>query len=31
MKAAAMRQGTQAFVDLGDPERHAKILLEPWR
>jgi threonine dehydrogenase-like Zn-dependent dehydrogenase len=21
----------QAFVDLGDPERHAKILVEPWR
>jgi threonine dehydrogenase-like Zn-dependent dehydrogenase len=21
----------QAFADLGDPERHAKILVEPWR
>jgi threonine dehydrogenase-like Zn-dependent dehydrogenase len=21
----------QAFTDLGDPERHAKILVEPWR
>jgi threonine dehydrogenase-like Zn-dependent dehydrogenase len=21
----------QAFVDLDDPERHAKILVEPWR
>jgi threonine dehydrogenase-like Zn-dependent dehydrogenase len=20
-----------AFADLGDPERHAKILVEPWR
>jgi threonine dehydrogenase-like Zn-dependent dehydrogenase len=22
---------TQAFADLSDPERHAKILIEPWR
>jgi threonine dehydrogenase-like Zn-dependent dehydrogenase len=21
---------TQAFADLSDPERHAKILIEPW-
>ena len=21
----------EAFADLGDPERHAKILVEPWR
>jgi threonine dehydrogenase-like Zn-dependent dehydrogenase len=24
-------QVTQAFSDLTDPERHAKILIEPWR
>jgi hypothetical protein len=22
---------TQAFTDLGSPERHAKIIVEPWR